>query len=59
MDEEIQDRQPGASWPHPGLRSHPFLTEPVWAMGGELDLFMFLARGGEITTPNSKEWSHY
>lgn len=38
MDEEIQDRQPGASWPHPGPRSHPFLTEPVWAMGGELGL---------------------
>lgn len=38
VDEEIEDRQPGASWPHPGPRSHPFLTEPVWAMGGELGL---------------------
>lgn len=38
MDEEIEGRQPGADWPHPGLGSHPSLTEPVWAMGAELGL---------------------
>lgn len=67
MDEEIEGRQPRADWPHPGLGSHPSLTELVWAMGAELglrkkenlNLFMLLARGEEITTPSSEEWSHH